>query len=832
MRILEERRERLSSVAVVPVLASVIPRFGWDRPVERDEQSADADIAGYGSHGAPNVSDSVDQSIASVQQRMGSEMPSSRARSSCRCFITRLGNFIFLNQFSKAIISSACMTLAAAIVAAPWHVGAAAPRADDAPLQLERRVALVIGNANYKRSGISLSNPRNDAQDISAVLATVGFEVVTAIDTSKRDMDFALQRFARLATNADAALFFYAGHAMQFQGRNFLMPIDAELEDEISIRYQMVGLEEVRAALDQAHGIKIMILDACRNNPLANRLNQTIAASRSVAATRGLARIGKTEGMVVAYATAPDDVAQDGQGRNSPFTAALLKRLQEPGLEIGLMFRRVASDVNAQTAGRQRPETYISLLSDYYLNQTDITAWDRIKDQDDVAALRDFASKYPSSPRASFARSRLEVLERFAKEREDLARRAREDEQRKGAEAEAQRIAREAAARRETEERVRAEQLAAQRRIEEEQKRQEAVRLEAANQEAQRQQLAEQKRQEAVHKQEEEKKRIAALRLLEEQERNEALRQQRQTDRLSSQQAPSPPVTDLSKPKPWEVFRDCPRCPELVVIPAGEFVMGSSKEDINNGLGAANEAPQHMVFIKRPLAVGRFEVTRDEFETFVHASGYKIGDRCYTLESNTPRERADRSFRNPGYVQTGVHPVVCVNWRDAKAYVEWLSQSTGKTYRLLSEGEWEYVARAGSLLPYGFGKDATEVCKFGNGADQTAKLAMLPTDYAYMNCTDNYPYTAPVGSFKANAMGLFDLLGNVWEWTGDCFYDDYLTAPSDGSARAGAGCQARAVRGGSWFSTGKSLRPAVRAKATDNARYDDVGFRVARVLVP
>jgi len=135
-------------------------------------------------------------------------------------------------------------------------------------------------------------------------------------------------------------------------------------------------------------------------------------------------------------------------------------------------------------------------------------------------------------------------------------------------------------------------------------------------------------------------------------------------------------------------------------------------------------------------------------------------------------------------------------------------------------------------LPYGFGKDATEVCKFGNGADQSAKLAMLPTDYAYMNCTDSYAYTAPVGSFKANALGLFDLLGNVWEWTEDCFYDDYLTAPSDGSARAAAACNARTVRGGSWFSTGKSLRPAVRARASDNARYDDVGFRVARALAP
>src|ERR1700719_1790882 len=257
---------------------------------------------------------------------------------------------------SKRIIMNRLLSWVVGIVTAAIVVIAGSDTA-----WAERRVALVVGNSNYKAANISLSNPRNDAQDISAVLTNLGFEVVTAIDATKRDMDFALQRFARLATDADSALFFYAGHAMQFQGRNFLMPTDAELEDEISVRYQTVGLEEVRAALDRANGVKIMILDACRNNPLANRLKQGVAASRTLATTRGLARIDKTQGMVVAYATAPDEVAQDGQGRNSPFTAALLKRLQEPGLEIEMMFRRVASDVNAQTGGRPPPAHYILL---------------------------------------------------------------------------------------------------------------------------------------------------------------------------------------------------------------------------------------------------------------------------------------------------------------------------------------------------------------------------------------------------------------------------------------------------------------------------------------
>jgi hypothetical protein len=401
----------------------------------------------------------------------------------------------------------------------------------------ERRVALVVGNAAYKAANLSLANPRNDAEDVSAALKALGFEVVTAVNATKRDMDGALQRFARLATDADSVLFFYAGHAMQFQGRNFLMPTDAELEDEVSLRYQAVGLEDVRAALDRGSGVKILILDACRNNPLADRLQRSIAgASRSAAQTRGLARIDKTQGMVVAYATAADEVAQDGQGRNSPFTTALLKRIQEPGLEIEMMFRRVAYDVNAQTGGRQRPETYISLLSEYYLNQNDHLVWDRIKDRDDVAELRDFVDRYPSSPLAVLARNRLDLLERYAREREEAARRTREDEQRKLAEAEAQRVAREAQLRREAEERLQAEQLAARKRIEEEQKRQEAARQEASRQqeEQKRQEVLklrqeEQKRQEALKLQQEERKRQEAVKLQqEEQKRQEALKLQQE----------------------------------------------------------------------------------------------------------------------------------------------------------------------------------------------------------------------------------------------------------------------------------------------------------------
>jgi Caspase domain len=281
----------------------------------------------------------------------------------------------------------------------------------------DRKVALVVGNTQYKNAGLVLFNPKNDAEDVAAALRMLDFEVVLVVDASKRDFDSAMTQFARLATGADAAFFYYAGHAMQFQGRNYLMPTDGELEDEVSLRYQMVTVDDVRAAVERADGVKIVVLDACRNNPVIDNLRRKIVGvSRNVATTRGLARPDKAVGMVVAYSTAADEVAADGTGRNSPFTSALLRRLREPGLEIGSMFRLIAADVNEKTNGHQRPETYISLIGEYYLNEKDKPAWEQIKDSNDPAAFRNFVAQFPTSPRASDAQYRLRILERLAKQ--------------------------------------------------------------------------------------------------------------------------------------------------------------------------------------------------------------------------------------------------------------------------------------------------------------------------------------------------------------------------------------------------------------------------------
>ena len=161
------------------------------------------------------------------------------------------------------------------------------------------------------------------------------------------------------------------------------------------------------------------------------------------------------------------------------------------------------------------------------------------------------------------------------------------------------------------------------------------------------------------------------------------------------------------------VFSDCETCPTMVVVRAGDFLMGSSKSEIDAGTAGDNEGPQRKIVIRQPLAVGRFEVTRDQFQAFVSSSGHRVGDECWTLEDNEPRKRADRSFLNPGYPQIGSHPAVCVSWEDANAYAEWLSKTTGKAYRLLSEAQWEFVARAGTPGRYG-GAEA-DLCAFCQG---------------------------------------------------------------------------------------------------------------------
>jgi len=227
------------------------------------------------------------------------------------------------------------------------------------------RVALVVGNGAY-RNAPALPNPPNDARAVARALAGLGFEVVEAVDRDQAGMRAALGEFARRLEGAEAGLFFYAGHGLQVQGRNFLVPVDAALEREADLYLQALALDDVMRVMEAAVPVRLVILDACRNNPLTRSLARAMGATRSAAVGQGLARIDAAAGTLIAYATAPDQVALDGEGANSPFTQALLAHIAEPGLEARQVLTRVRRSVVDATGGRQLPWDSSSLTGDFY----------------------------------------------------------------------------------------------------------------------------------------------------------------------------------------------------------------------------------------------------------------------------------------------------------------------------------------------------------------------------------------------------------------------------------------------------------------------------------
>ena len=222
------------------------------------------------------------------------------------------------------------------------------------------------------------------------------------------------------------------------------------------------------------------------------------------------------------------------------------------------------------------------------------------------------------------------------------------------------------------------------------------------------------------------------------------------------------------------MIRDCPTCPSMTVLPQGRFKQGSA------GSGAAaSEMPLHWVVIRRPFAMSTNAVTVDEFEQYITATGQDV-QGCDVYDGDW-KHRPQNNWKDPGFTQSGTHPVTCASWNDATAYAKWLSTKTGHTYRLPSASEWEYAARAGGEAVQPWNPDGSGACADANVADQSA--ARRYPGWTVFACDDGYVFTAPVGSFKSNAFGLNDMLGNVFQWTEDCWHADYTGAPIDGSAR-------------------------------------------------
>ena len=236
---------------------------------------------------------------------------------------------------------------------------------------------------------------------------------------------------------------------------------------------------------------------------------------------------------------------------------------------------------------------------------------------------------------------------------------------------------------------------------------------------------------------------------------------------------------------PGEIFRDCPECTEMVVVPPGEFKMG--------GNDTVYEKPEHRVVIAAPFAIGRREITVEEWDLCVSAGGcrYRPGDYGWGR---------------------GNRPVIDVSWEDAKEFVGWMSRKTGKTYRLPSEAEWEYAARAGTASPFWWGR--------ATGGHANCEDCATPP----------LRQTTPTGSFRPNGFGLYDVAGNAAEWVEDCWNESYRGAPMDGSAWTMGQCRQRVLRGGSFASKLPMVRSAARFRYDQDVRYYANGFRVARDL--
>ena len=494
------------------------------------------------------------------------------------------------------------------------------------------------------------------------------------------------------------AVVFYAGHGLEVDGVNYLVPVDARLERDTDVEYEALALDRVLRATSGA-ALRVVILDACRNNPLARSMQRT-GAARSVSRgasgnwTRrcwggdagGVRGCGGDDGGRRRRSEQP---LHDGAA-DVPRAAAGAERAVPAG----------AAQVLEATDGEQRPHEYGSLLSEHYLGgasrpgtvtvadglsatvlaQQETVFWQSIVNSTTAADFEAYLRQYPAGAFRALATNRLSAL-------------------RAGT-----------------------------------------------------------------------------------------------ADAPATRPAADPPP----RRQAGEVIRDCPTCPELVVISAGRFRMGCvSGRDCRD-----DERPVHEVEVPS-FALGVYEVTFEEYDRFAAATG---------------RDRPnDRGWGRDG------RPVITVSWEDATAYASWLSEETGEAYRLPSESEWEYAARAGSTTRYAWGDDIGRNRANCDGCD--------PRDCDGCRGFWSGRRTAPAGSFAANAWGLHDMHGNVWEWVEDCWHENYARAPRDGSAwTRGEDCGRRVLRGGSWNVNPRDLRSANRIRLDAEYRSSIVGFRVARTL--
>ena len=554
-----------------------------------------------------------------------------------------------------------------------WLLAVLALVAMAVPALAEPRVALVIGNSKYGGDLPKLTNPANDAELMAGTLKKLGFDVIKVQDADLPKMKRAIIDFGtKLQTAGPTAvgLFYYAGHGMQVAGENYLIPLNANIQKAADTELEAIDAQSILKQMEFAgNALNILILDACRNNPLSRGMRS---------ADQGLARMDAPMGSFIAYSTAPGATAADGKGRNSPYTLALAKAMEKPGIPIEEAFRDARVEVIAATQKEQIPWESSSLTGAFSFNPGARKA-----------ETTEMASAEPAAPAP----------------------------------------------------------------------------------------------------------------------------------------APAAPASAARMPdpaKPAGKVAMCKDCPEMVSIPAGSFMMGSpdSEDDRNE-----REGPQTKMTI-RAFSLGKYPVTRGQFAEFIQATGYKPARRCFAEVSHGKWEVTSKAnWKNPSFPQTDRDPVVCISVDDMHAYLDWLSAATGKKYRLPSEAEWEYAARAGTTTSRIWGDDPDDACEYANAADRKVKKEYGWKDT--VDCDDGYVYTAPVGKFKPNKFGLYDMMGNARQVVAGCLTGSIADLPTDGSANEDCDDE-HPLRGSSWESlAGIIMRVACREAVDSEEAQIRYGFRVA-----
>lgn len=308
----------------------------------------------------------------------------------------------------------------------------------------DKRVALVIGNSSYQHTA-PLRNPRNDAEDITAALKRLGFEVIEGIDLDKRSMERSIRQFGVKLAGAEVALFFYAGHGVQVSGQNYLLPTDARLSSEGDVDFESIALHLVLKQMEREAKTSLLLLDACRDNPLARNLARTMG-TRSSQIGQGLAEVRTGVGTLISFSTQPGNVALDGTGRNSPYAAALLKHVETPGKGVSATLVNVRNEVVKATAGKQVPWEHTSLTGEIiftapkaeasrgnYDKEMEIAFWNAIKDSKSPDLLQTYVDRFPHGTFAGLARALMNQAEKEKAANQDVAR--RDDELKRAEEA-------------------------------------------------------------------------------------------------------------------------------------------------------------------------------------------------------------------------------------------------------------------------------------------------------------------------------------------------------------------------------------------------------------